>query len=526
MAPIPAGPALAALPTPPSTTRVAGMPSAVAIAPDILIHDAMAEARSILRSRLGAHGRTALRMTHSLFRQEDEASRRAVTVSDSDHIAVALARFPNLETLRFKTMLLLAIDRTNYPSNDHRRLRELNLKCGNRTRSPFDLAFLKHLPGLERLRMDIGELRNADWLSHAKALPNLRELSSNSMADLPDNGIPILATMPWLRRLDITCQDLGDADVAMLATLANLDTLVLRGESQFGNKAMQTVAAMPNLRVLGMKVCHRVDQDGLAALAAAKDLHTLSIAGSRETGATGLAELAGLPNLAHVTLANYRFDTATMRALAGLPALQHLTLEAGSTDSAAMIELGKCKNLLGLSIKNFAQAAPWDWSPIANCKALETIDVSGCRAFGNDCLASLVAEPRPALTRLSIAGNVRMTDDGILPLGELRNLRSLDASGTRIGPATIAACVANGKLETLNLTNCGLVNDAALARIAQLPELHTLTLYGNRQVTDAGLRHLSALRHLRELDLGACNELTRTGIAGLQQSLPELKIIQ
>ncbi|RLT12509.1 MAG: hypothetical protein DWI21_00780 [Planctomycetota bacterium] len=146
----------------------------------------------------------------------------------------------------------------------------------------------------------------------------------------------------------------------------------------------------------------------------------------------------------------------------------------------------------------------------------------------------------------------RLTDAGMEPLRQLKQLRLLVLTGTSITHVGLRHLVANTNLLALDLELCdGIaddaceplgkmkqlrslvlkksgferqrISDAGLKRLDQLAHLEVLNLYGN-SVTDAGLTHLQPLKKLRELNLS----LLAISDAGLEhlQSLTALEHLE
>ena len=92
-----------------------------------------------------------------------------------------------------------------------------------------------------------------------------------------------------------------------------------------------------------------------------------------------------------------------------------------------------------------------------------------------------------------------LTDEGLVHLTYLPDLRWLNLRGTKVtdaGMATLAQCAG---LTRLHLEKTG-VGDAGLEQLKSLPELEYLNLYGT-PVTDGGLAHLAEIKTLKKLYL-------------------------
>ena len=113
----------------------------------------------------------------------------------------------------------------------------------------------------------------------------------------------------------------------------------------------------------------------------------------------------------------------------------------------------------------------------------------------------------------------RVTDDGLVCLKGLANLRELCLSLTKITGAGLVHLKGMTKLEELDLTATK-VTDAGLVHLKGLTKLEWLPLLGTK-VTDAGLVHLKGLTKLVELNLIA-TKVTDAGLVHLE-GLTELE---
>jgi hypothetical protein len=120
----------------------------------------------------------------------------------------------------------------------------------------------------------------------------------------------------------------------------------------------------------------------------------------------------------------------------------------------------------------------------------------------------------------------RMMADAWLPhLAYLAELRELDLSRTPVTDSGLKHIERSLLLEALRLQGAWRVTDSGLACIKGLKNLRTLDLSGT-MVTDAGLAHLENLAELRELDLSV-DMISDAGITHLKglHKLRELKLI-
>lgn len=139
-----------------------------------------------------------------------------------------------------------------------------------------------------------------------------------------------------------------------------------------------------------------------------------------------------------------------------------------------------------------------------------------------------------------------ITDSDMLRLAELRDLRRLDISLTRISDLGLRSLKAAAAIEDLNLYFAEQISDEGTAILRSWKHLKRLNLHGTKitdstleilegvtslewldigwaQITDTGLDHLSSLNNLRALAMGG-NKLTSASLQVLRQ-LPQLEYL-
>jgi hypothetical protein len=94
-----------------------------------------------------------------------------------------------------------------------------------------------------------------------------------------------------------------------------------------------------------------------------------------------------------------------------------------------------------------------------------------------------------------------MTDSGLEVLGELKQLRELDLTGSRVTASGLKELAGLQQLQTLHLGENPAMTDSGLEGLAELKQLRELDLIGS-QVTVSGLKKLAGLHQLQTLHLG------------------------
>lgn len=117
---------------------------------------------------------------------------------------------------------------------------------------------------------------------------------------------------------------------------------------------------------------------------------------------------------------------------------------------------------------------------------------------------------------LDLRGSQRLTDRGLLQLGELSSVEvvKLDGCHSLVGKGLIVFSSAN-YLHTLSLANCRRLTDEAVINISHLTSLTALILDGCRCLTDRSLEAVSNLFRLQKLDLTQCDLMSNEGLGYL-----------
>ena len=120
------------------------------------------------------------------------------------------------------------------------------------------------------------------------------------------------------------------------------------------------------------------------------------------------------------------------------------------------------------------------------------------------------------LTFLDLSGSQRLTDRGLLQLGELNALEvcKLDDCHAIAGRGLLVFA-SSVNLHTLSLANCRRLTDEAIINVSHLTSLRALILDGCRCITDRSLVAIADLCQLRKLDLSQCDLITNDGLENL-----------
>jgi Leucine Rich repeat len=172
----------------------------------------------------------------------------------------------------------------------------------------------------------------------------------------------------------------------------------------------------------------------------------------------------------------------------------------------------------------------------------ETCLVDKIRRAGGEVTQNFSLLPESTIVLVDVH-RTKATDEDLVQLQFLTNLRILNLYGTRITDGGLQHLARLTRLQTLTLTGTNVTN-AGLAHIRYLPDLRVLGLHDTHVtdeglfvvremkslneltlsgpgITDDGILQLVHLSHLKKLIL-ANTKVTKEGLAALQKALPDL----
>ena len=349
------------------------------------------------------------------------------------------------------------------------------------------------------------------------------------------------ATINRLNYVSFRARDgrqLVDADCAMLNQLVKLTSIRIQ-DGRLSSGCLGAIAAIPTLKSLVLYRAHLepgalaalnasttitsltlhevtgLEPSSLGALQEMQQLRTLQLLSPGlgyhgDTVGDDLAEaVADLASIQRLSLSNAKLGPQGLAALARLPRLRSLGLVRSEiSDEAVAAFVVEGPSVSSLNLSNIATLTPAALKSLAELKSLRQITISFTRLGPG--LGALGSAPR--LRRIS-ATYSGVTDAALEGLTRARSLSSLDLAGNKeITSAGFAAIGEMTALENLVVSSTRLVS-ADLTSFASLGRLERLSLY-NTDLTDEGLSHLLKLR-LRFLNIGN----TRVTAFGLSELL-------
>jgi|GEM_PF-1257349 hypothetical protein len=287
------------------------------------------------------------------------------------------------------------------------------------------------------------------------------------------------------------------------------------------------------LRLVYSKQTTIVDAD-LACLAGLPNIDTLILDRTQVTGA-GLDSLSHVNTLVALQLAGTQVSDESLVHFAPLSGLKYLTLDKTKVTDAGLVHLSGLTNLRTLLLRdtNLTDDGLAHLTPLVNLEHLH-LDNTGVGDAGLNQLPADLKSLRLSGTKVTDKGlvhlmrltkisylsleNTNVTDDGLAQLSPLVNLEYLFLDNTRVGDAGLNQLPAD--LKSLGLSGTKVTN-SGLATISRLTKLENLNL-SNTSISDAGLTQLVDL-NLQTLTV-TNTQVTDAGAANLQKKLPALKI--
>ncbi len=224
---------------------------------------------------------------------------------------------------------------------------------------------------------------NAFLLRRLGDLPNLQDL--NLEPSIPPDALAGLAIVKSLRSLRIGETNAGDASLKALAPLTRLTALVFDGD--------------------------RITDAGVRLLAPLKELTELRLSGhARDLHGIGFEALAGLTKLRTLDVSNSGLDDDGARQIGRLNGLEILGIRGTWISGKGLAELTNLKHLKVLNLAHCRRLYGDDWLRLGDCPSLEDLNLSDCRI------------------------NEASFNSLMLTLRKLKNLKTLDLSGTEMTP--------------------------------------------------------------------------------------------
>ncbi len=322
-------------------------------------------------------------------------------------------------------------------------------------------------------------------------------------------GTVLLGPDGEIQEVDLSRSWISDLDLGRLAGIDTLRHLVL-AQTHVTDSALDVVASLPGLRGLDLFFCEHVTDSGASILRKATRLERLNVRGTKISD-SGVKFLTELEQLRWLDIGITEVSDATVELLEAVPGLESLAIGGNRVGEVGISSLRSLKRLKHLDLSGAQETDSGIWAvtvtdlnldEIGDLEGLESLNLASPSKQYVDAVSSGV--PR-------LRGAIRVTDFGAVQLARLSNLRRLNLTRSMLTAAGIRNLQPLARLEDLNLSHAGGIDDAAGPELAGLTSLRSL----NVSYTQFGDDGLSALRdhpNLRRV-VAAGTRLTEKGIS-------------
>ncbi len=349
---------------------------------------------------------------------------------------------------------------------------------------------------------------NDKYVYLLKKFENLKTLDLID-ATMTDIGINTLGQLTSLNELQLSGPEITDQSVNELCKLVNLSQLTLCGTemTSAGQKILHE--SLPTLVISNEKAFYKrvVNIGGTVDnIRVGNKIETfrLKFDESRVTDdqLREVLPLRGVRTLTDLWFKDCRNITdAGIKELVSFRTMSNLTIQ--DCPQITSKSLTSFKNHQGLTCLYFAQSEQHQGIRLTDDGMKDIAELKN-------------------LTRLQIFGDHQITDKGIVELKELKNLEFLELGETRISGRGLSALQALPKLTNLYLYDGEEISDAAVKELGELNNLKCLHL-NETSITDVGLREIGRMTALVELNING-NQITDAGLKELQ-NLKNLRIL-
>jgi hypothetical protein len=335
-------------------------------------------------------------------------------------------------------------------------------------------------------------------------------------ATVTDEVARHFAGLPSLTTLSLENSEVTNDGLAFLEHLPQLKVLSLRRCSNLDDDGLVHLEHVPNLERL-LLLYTRTTNDGLKHLTHLDQLKVLDLRGCMQVGDAGLEHLTGLTNLVDVKLRSYYVTDAGLKDLGQLTNLRYLSLEDCGIGNEGMAYLAPLKDLRVLNVMR-TLVGDDGLVHLADCRLqdlrLRETSVSGP---GLDHLEN----SRESLTYLDLSETL-ISNEGVAHVAPFTNLKTLLLWNGSLDDDGVALLEGLTELEELDLQGCAAVTSGSAESLAKLPNLRVLNL-SETAFDDDGLETLAGLEQLKLLKL-AQSGVTDAGITRFRERRPDCKL--
>lgn len=300
-----------------------------------------------------------------------------------------------------------------------------------------------------------------------------------------------MLVFPSLQTLTVEGPSISEQLASKIAEAEALTTLNMRN-TLINDEGIAQLSGLKALRVIDLRLSPLLTDAAMETLAAMPELRAVRLSGVNVTDA-GLAKLLELPRLTELDLRNCRKITTEGIAQARTKTtLRMLKLGGPEIDDQVLDLVAQIGQLTGLS--------------------LDDCNISD---------AGVAKLDRLPLGDLTIFQCANITDEGLNVLAAYDRMRRLTLRGVAARGAALEKLPHPDLLVALNLEQSG-ITDAEVPVLARFTKLDSLNL-GQTRLTDDAIEGLAKLNWLKDLTLTQTS-ITDEGVQRLRDALPDVSI--
>lgn len=336
-------------------------------------------------------------------------------------------------------------------------------------------------------------------------------------ANLKPGGASVITGLKNCAKLSIENTDFVDEDMAFLADMPWVKELTLRRNTYLRTKTLEYVAKMPNLRNLVL-LYGNFDNEGLSKLTVIKTLRLLDVRGCAAITDEGLACLKELPNLIVLKLRCTAVTNAGIENVRGKK-LKTFGIEDSQTfDDTAIAWLGEMTDSMQeVTIMRCIAVSDDGVNQLAPLSKMRKLNLRG-NYLGSDALKACAG--MPDLVQLIVSENV-IDDEGAKYIEGLTKLEHLDLWANILTDAGVDSLVKIQSLKKLSLV-ANQISDEGVSKLAALPNLEDLDL-GETMITDACIESLAKIKSLKKVSFRATS-VSDEAMEQLRKALPNCSV--
>lgn len=336
-------------------------------------------------------------------------------------------------------------------------------------------------------------------------------------ANLKPGGADVIKGLVNCKKLSIENTDFVDSDMAFLVDMPWVTELTLRRNTYLGAETLEYVSKMPNLRNLVL-LYGNFDNEGVQKLTAVKTLRLLDLRGCAAITDEGLACVKELPNLIVLKLRCPAVTNAGIENVRGKK-LKTFGIEDSQTfDDTAIAWLGEMTDSMQeITIMRCIAISDDGVNQLAGLKNMRKLNLRG-NYLGSDALKACVNMPE--LTQLIVSENV-IDDEGAKYLEGLTKLEHLDLWANNLSDAGLDSIVKITSLKRLSMV-ANQISDEGVAKLTALTNLEDLDL-AETMITDACIESLKKMTSLKKVSFRATG-ISDAALAELSAALPNCQV--